>query len=139
MQRLRIGIQTLYVFWGKAMLQRFRELGVFFLENVPMSGKTSFQIGGPAELMLFPARLEELSACVRLCHADGERPFILGRGSNLLVNDSGLPGVVIATESVKQHDFFGGVADPLAVNSAKHQGQRAEPFATKTTWSWERP
>ena len=65
-----------------------------------MSAKTSFKIGGAAELMLYPASAEELQACIKLCAAQGEKPFILGCGSNLLVKDSGLDGVVISTEKL---------------------------------------
>ena len=83
------------------MLDPVKALGVAFEENVPMSAKTSFKIGGPAELMLFPASAEELQACIKLCAEKGVKPFILGCGSNLLVKDSGLDGVVISTEKLQ--------------------------------------
>ena len=82
------------------MIKQFQALGIAYEENVPMSAKTSFKIGGPAELMLFPASIEELQACIKLYAEQGEKPFILGCGSNLLVKDSGLDGVVISTEKL---------------------------------------
>ncbi|MDR3313456.1 MAG: UDP-N-acetylmuramate dehydrogenase [Oscillospiraceae bacterium] len=75
--------------------------GVAVAQDVPLSGKTSFKIGGLAEWMLFPATVEELQLCVRLCAQAEVRPFLLGNGSNLLVKDSGLDGVVIATEKLQ--------------------------------------
>jgi len=82
------------------MLNELAALGIAFEENVPMSSKTSFKIGGPAELMLFPSSVAELHSCVKLCAGQGIKPFILGCGSNLLVKDSGLDGVVISTEKL---------------------------------------
>jgi len=84
------------------MQKYLHELGIAYEENLPMSAKTSFKIGGAAELVLFPATLEELQICVGLCAQQGIAPFILGRGSNLLVKDSGLDGVVIATEKLQK-------------------------------------
>ncbi|MDR2686464.1 MAG: UDP-N-acetylmuramate dehydrogenase [Oscillospiraceae bacterium] len=82
------------------MIELVQALGVAYEENVQMSAKTTFKIGGPAELMLFPASTDELRACVKRCAAQGEKPFILGCGSNLLVKDSGLDGVAISTEKL---------------------------------------
>ena len=83
------------------MIELIQTLGVAYEENVPMRAKTSFKIGGAAELMLFPGSIPALSACIKLCAQQGERPFILGCGSNLLVKDSGLDGVVISTERLQ--------------------------------------
>jgi UDP-N-acetylmuramate dehydrogenase len=66
-----------------------------------MKTKTSFKIGGAAALLLLPRDAEELSACVRLCRDAGEAPLILGRGSNLLVKDTGLRQPVVSTEELK--------------------------------------
>jgi len=82
------------------MLNELTALGIAFEEAVPMSSKTSFKIGGPAELMLFPATPIELHSCIELCIEQDIKPFILGNGSNLLVKDSGLDGVVISTEKL---------------------------------------
>ena len=81
-------------------IEQAQALGIAYEESVPMSAKTSFKIGGAAELMLFPATSGQLSDCIRLCGEQGEKPFILGCGSNLLVKDSGIDGVVISTEKL---------------------------------------
>ncbi|MCH7566055.1 MAG: FAD-binding protein, partial [Nitrospirae bacterium] len=68
-------------------------------ENEPMSRHTSWRVGGPAELFFRPADLEDLSLFLR--GLDAETPvFWLGLGSNLLVRDGGIPGVVIAAAGV---------------------------------------
>jgi len=61
----------------------------------PMSRHTSWRVGGPAENYFVPADIEDLQAF--LGELDDEVPvFWFGIGSNLLVRDGGLPGVVIA-------------------------------------------
>lgn len=61
----------------------------------PMSAHTSWRAGGPAEMFFIPASVADLS---RFLHElDVQTPvFWLGIGSNLLVRDGGLPGVVIS-------------------------------------------
>ena len=68
-------------------------------ENEPMSRHTSWRVGGPAELFFRPADLEDLS--LFLGELAAETPvFWLGLGSNLLVRDGGIPGVVIAAAGI---------------------------------------
>lgn len=63
--------------------------------NEPMSAHTTFKIGGPADVMVLPATEEQAAAAVRACVAAGVKPYLLGLGSNLLVSDAGLRGVVV--------------------------------------------
>lgn len=63
----------------------------------PMSAHTTFRIGGPAEVFVEPDSEEKLCSVVGLCREAGV-PFVcVGNGSNLLVSDSGIRGVVIST------------------------------------------
>lgn len=67
--------------------------------NESMSHHTSWRVGGPAEVFFKPAGIDDLSAFLRDLHA--EVPvFWFALGSNLLVRDRGIPGVVIATAGV---------------------------------------
>ena len=68
-------------------------------QNEPMSRHTSWRVGGPAEVFFKPAGLDDLAAFLRDLHKDVP-VFWFGLGSNLLVRDGGLPGVVIATAGV---------------------------------------
>ncbi len=61
----------------------------------PLSKHTSFRIGGPAEVMVFPQNSEQLSIILRETNALGIRPKILGAGTNVLAPDEGVRGVVI--------------------------------------------
>lgn len=60
-----------------------------------MAAHTTFEIGGPADVFVSPASQDELVACVAACRAAGVGYFLLGCGSDLLVGDKGIRGVVI--------------------------------------------
>ncbi|MCL2107326.1 MAG: UDP-N-acetylmuramate dehydrogenase [Oscillospiraceae bacterium] len=66
--------------------------------GLPMSRMTSFRIGGLAEWLVFPQTAGELQALLRFCAEGHQKPLVFGNGSNLLVKDSGIDGVVISTE-----------------------------------------
>src|SRR5512135_3191618 len=61
----------------------------------PMSKHTSLFIGGPAEAMVFPVDAAELSSLREAARANGVPVFLLGNGTNLLVRDGGIEGLVI--------------------------------------------
>jgi UDP-N-acetylmuramate dehydrogenase len=119
MQAIRSGPQEILSTWdvtAKFQIDRGLRMQDFIAEltgqtfawakDVPMHGKTSFKIGGPAEVMLYPASRQELQGCISLCAEHGMKPFIFGRGSNLLVKDSGLDGVVVSTERMQQLELL---------------------------------
>ncbi len=56
---------------------------------------TSFRVGGPADLLFFPADPEDLRSGLRLARAQGLPVFVMGRGTNLLVRDGGIRGLVV--------------------------------------------
>jgi len=68
-------------------------------ENAPLSGYTSARIGGPADVLIFVRSADELAqAAQKLWEMDV--PFVLlGGGSNVLVSDRGVRGVVIANRA----------------------------------------
>lgn len=63
-------------------------------ENAPISGITWFRTGGPAEVLFTPADRQDLITFVTALDPGIERT-VLGLGSNALIRDGGLPGVVI--------------------------------------------
>jgi UDP-N-acetylmuramate dehydrogenase len=64
-------------------------------ENEPLAPYTWLRIGGPAQFLAEPTSIDELAALVRRCHESGLLVRILGGGSNLLVRDDGVPGLVV--------------------------------------------
>ena len=63
--------------------------------NEPMSKHTTFRIGGPAECFASPSSAEGFVSLVRYCDKNHIPFYVVGNGSNLLVSDEGLEGVVI--------------------------------------------
>ncbi|MGK7919420.1 MAG: UDP-N-acetylmuramate dehydrogenase, partial [Trichodesmium sp.] len=73
--------------------------------NVPLAPLTSFRVGGPAEWYVTPKNLDQLEASFEFAHAEGLPITLLGAGSNLLVSDSGLPGLVIGSRNLRYMNF----------------------------------
>lgn len=61
----------------------------------PLSRHTSFRIGGPAAVMVFPKTVEELKPLLQTASVHGITPYILGAGTNVLAPDEGLQAIVI--------------------------------------------
>lgn len=65
------------------------------LIDEPMSNHTSFKIGGPADIMVFPGNSTQLGEIIRYFVNSGIPYMVMGNGTNLLVSDKGIRGVVI--------------------------------------------
>lgn len=67
---------------------------ILFL-NESMQNHTTFKIGGPADLLICPRTIEEIKVILQYCANNPVPCFVLGMGSNLLVLDKGIRGIVI--------------------------------------------
>lgn len=70
------------------------------LINSPMSRQTSFKVGGNADIIAFPKNKTALADVISKCRCANVPFFIMGNGSNLLVRDCGIKGVVIKTTAM---------------------------------------
>ena len=61
----------------------------------PMAKHTTFRIGGPADALLLPGSMAEIEAALAFCKGEGVPLTVIGNGSNLLVRDGGIRGLVI--------------------------------------------
>lgn len=77
-------------------LRQLLSPGTLLAENEPLSRRTTLRVGGPADLYVEPQSTEELALVLRLCTQYSSPWMVLGRGSNLLVKDGGIRGVVIS-------------------------------------------
>ncbi len=66
----------------------------------PAENFTTYRAGGCAEVLVKPADAEELLWLAGWCRANSAPLLVLGRGSNVLVSDKGLPGVTALTEKL---------------------------------------
>lgn len=73
------------------------ENGIIFDTDVPMSAYTTFRIGGPADMLAMPDTTEKLAAVIEAAVKNDIPYTVIGKGSNVLVSDSGIRGLVIVT------------------------------------------
>ena len=76
-----------------------RRAGVEFLRDESLAKHTTFRIGGPAEWFAAAATLEQLETLAEVALAYGVPLTVLGGGSNLLVSDAGIRGLVVANQT----------------------------------------
>ncbi len=70
-------------------------LGERVVANAPLAPRTTFKIGGPADVLLETRSADEILRAVRLAHEWGVNVTLLGGGSNVLVSDTGVRGLVV--------------------------------------------
>ena len=70
-----------------------KEGDILFKE--PMSGHTSFRVGGPADYFVQPASREEIRGAIMAAKEEKVPFFVIGNGSNLLVSDRGWRGMIL--------------------------------------------
>lgn len=74
-----------------------------------------FRIGGPADLLVIPRSGAELRAAVDLLFAAGVRPVVLGQGSNVIIGDRGIRGIVLKIgKGVDRVDIDGAAVEAEA-------------------------
>ncbi|MBE9077245.1 UDP-N-acetylmuramate dehydrogenase [Romeria aff. gracilis LEGE 07310] len=73
--------------------------------NASLAELTTLRVGGAAEWLALPRNLAELGESWRWAKAEGMPIALLGAGSNLLISDRGLPGLVICTRYLRQTRF----------------------------------
>lgn len=78
------------------------------LKNVPLSKYTTFQIGGPADFLVEVSSKEELVEAIKWAKTKGIDWIVLGKGSNILVSDKGVRGLVIINK-ITGWDLIDGV------------------------------
>lgn len=106
-------------------------------ENESMKLHTSFKIGGAAEYMVCAENAEEICRVIELCRAHGVEYTIIGNGSNLLVGDNGISGVVIKIAGkmnrveIKENRIFAeaGVLLSVLARAAAEAGLSGLEFA----------
>lgn len=73
----------------------FREVQGDVRYDEPMRRHSSFRIGGPADVFISPASVDDLCTVLRVTNKMGMPVVVIGAGTNLLVSDEGLRGCVV--------------------------------------------
>ena len=80
-----------------AFIEKIKEVvgEKYVKENESMASHCTFRCGGNAELFVTPGSIDELTQVVALCRENDVEFLVIGNGSNLLVRDEGVRGVVL--------------------------------------------
>ncbi len=93
-----------------------------FRYNVLLQRLSSFRTGGLAEIFVEPADALELKRVLQFCKEEQKQIFVLGKGTNVLINDNGVKGVVIHLRGIdfKKIEMNGGCVSSGAGVSLPH-------------------
>jgi UDP-N-acetylmuramate dehydrogenase len=75
------------------------ERGIDLQADVALAPLTTLRVGGPADRMAAPKSVEDLVALLRIARDAGVPVFMLGKGSDIVVADAGIRGLVIRTRA----------------------------------------
>lgn len=86
-----------------SLLERFGEITQ---TDLPLASLTWFRVGGLAQYVVTPRSFDELQEVVRFCHEQQIPVRVLGGGSNVLIRDEGVSGVILRLT----HDAFSQIS-----------------------------
>ena len=92
-----------------ALIEYCKENNIRCLEHEPLCKHTTFRIGGKADVFVYVNSVASLSGVLKILNEKAIPFMAIGKGSNLLVNDNGVRGVVISLEELKSITLKGDV------------------------------
>lgn len=90
-----------------------------------MKNHIYFKVGGPADILLTPTSIDQLSETVKVCNENNIPYYVIGNGSNLLVKDGGIRGVVITLTKLDKIQSKGNLIKAEAGVLLKDVSERA--------------
>ncbi|MFZ0542937.1 MAG: UDP-N-acetylmuramate dehydrogenase, partial [Candidatus Sulfotelmatobacter sp.] len=102
---------------------------MLLLENIPLAPLTTIRIGGPAKYFVEARTVGEVQEAVTFAHSRDLPLFVLGGGSNLLVADSGWPGLVLK-DSIQGIDQRSGHDEGGRILFAAGAGESWDKFVS---------
>ena len=91
-----------------SLARELRDARIDFRLDEPLSRHTTMGLGGPADILARPASAADMVKLLALARSAELPVRVLGAGSNLLIDDAGIRGVVIATGALEEVHFPGG-------------------------------
>jgi len=92
----------------KNLFEEFYNKENVFIDE-EMKNHVHFRVGGPADILLIPESKEEVIRTIKICRENNIPFYVVGNGSNLLVKDGGIKGVVMKLnklKNIKTYDNF---------------------------------
>ncbi len=87
------------------LINGLKMAGIQYKENEPMAPKTTFKVGGTADLFIIPETIDQFRAAVSASKSQECDYFILGGGSNVVFPDTNYNGIVISTSNLNNIIF----------------------------------
>ncbi len=107
---------------GRGLVER---LGARAVEvDAPLAPLTTFKVGGPADILVRVDSVEDLSRVVTMAAAASVPVHVIGGGSNLLVSDAGVRGVVLRLELTRIEQTAIGARVPDAAGAKAPGGEQ---------------
>ncbi len=103
--------------------------------GIPLAPLTTFRVGGKAEWYCEPRSHLELQQCLAWARAEGIPTTLLGAGSNLLISDAGLKGLVIGTRRLRGIQLLEGGRMWAAAGEPLVNLARQPPSKAGAVWS----
>ena len=116
----------------EAIQTRFREIfGESFKLNEPMARYTSARVGGSAEMFVIVTNTTELQSVVEMAFIQRIPYTVIGGGSNVLVSDNGVRGLMILNKAREVHFRHTGLSVVCAVESGMNLSSLARQCIAK--------
>ena len=84
------------------MSESIQSMDLEILDDYPMRKYLYIKVGGRANRLVYPQNMKSLVELLDHCHRTGEKATVLGAGSNTIITERGIGGVVISTRRLKQ-------------------------------------
>ena len=84
------------------MSESIQSMDLEILDDYPMRKYLYIKVGGRANRLVYPQNMKSLVELLDHCHRTGEKVTVLGAGSNTIITERGIGGVVISTRRLKQ-------------------------------------
>ena len=81
-------------------------LGIKYLENELMKKHTTFGIGGPSDLFILPSNNSQIKDVINIIRDKNIEYYFLGSGSNILIDDDGLQGIIVSLKKSSKKIVF---------------------------------
>ncbi len=111
---------------------RLTEYGIVYRKKVALAELTTFKVGGPAELVLYPENAEQCAALICLAAEAEKRLIFLGNGSNVLGTDKGTSDWILKTDHLSELSID---ENGIMTVGAGVKNVKASSFAAKNSYT----
>ena len=118
------------------LVAELQDHGLQVVLDAPLARRTWWQVGGPADGFVKAGSVEDVQAVVAACTRHGVPLFVLGNGTNLLISDRGIRGVVLQlARDLARAEALEGTEPPVIEAGAGTKLAALIKKATRLGWT----